>query len=154
MKNNFCEDIIKNKKNIFVLAPMADVTDQVFREMISKYSRPAGPDIFWTEFVSADGLNSKGKKNLLQDLVFNKKKEYPILAQIFSSKSKNILNTINLIHKLGFNGVDINMGCPDKSIEKQGAGSAHIKNPKLAQEVILSAMEGAKKEGKTVFPDL
>ncbi len=141
MKNNFCEDIIKNKKNIFVLAPMADVTDQVFREMISKYSRPAGPDIFWTEFVSADGLNSKGKKNLLQDLVFNKKKEYPILAQIFSSKSENILNTINLIHKLGFNGVDINMGCPDKSIEKQLSGSAMIKYPELSNEILFKSRE-------------
>lgn len=101
-QKNFLKDLelkIKKKKPIVVLAPMADVTDQVFREIIVKYSRPHGPDIFWTEFVSADGLNSLGKKNLLKDLVFNKKKEYPILAQIFSSKKENILKAIKLVHK-------------------------------------------------------
>jgi len=51
---------------------------------------------------------------------------------------------------LGFDGIDINMGCPDKGVEKQGSGSAHIKNPKLAQEVILAAMRGAKKDGKNL----
>lgn len=139
---NFIENL-KNKsfknKTILALAPMADVTDQVFRKMIVKYSSPAGPDIFWTEFVSADGLNSPGKDALLHDFVFDKKKEYPILAQIFSSKKENILNAIKLVHKLGFSGVDINMGCPDKSIEKQLSGSAMIKHPELSREILFAS---------------
>lgn len=139
---NFLEDL-KNKKKknkpIVVLAPMADVTDEVFRALIAKYSLPYGPDIFWTEFVSADGLNHKdAKKKLVLDLKFSKK-EKPILAQIFSSKKDNILKAINLVHKLGFDGIDLNMGCPDKSIEKQLSGSAMMKHPELSREIISSA---------------
>lgn len=126
----------KKGKGIIVLAPMADVTDQVFRKMIAKYSLPHGPDIFWTEFVSADGLASPGREVLKKDLIFDKKLEYPILAQIFGSKKENIIKAIELVHELGFTGVDINMGCPDRSIEKQNSGAAMIKHPTLAREVL------------------
>lgn len=130
----------------FALAPMADVTDSAFRQIIAKYSRHGkpggGPDVFWTEFVSADGLCSSGRDILLRDLAFNAH-EHPIVAQIFGSHPEHMLKTAELIHSLGFDGIDINMGCPDKSIEKQGAGAAHIKNPKLAQEIIRATMAGA-----------
>jgi len=134
------------KKPFFVLAPMADVTDAAFRQMIAKYSRHGeeggGPDVFWTEFVSADGLCSQGREVLLRDLAFSDL-EHPIVAQIFGSHPEHMRQAAALIRELGFDGIDINMGCPDKSIEKQGAGSAHIKDPKLAQEVIRAVMEGA-----------
>ena len=134
------------KKPFFVLAPMADVTDAAFRQMIAKYSRHGeeggGPDVFWTEFVSADGLCSPGREVLLRDLAFSER-EHPIVAQIFGSHPEHMRQTAVLIKELGFDGIDINMGCPDKSIEKQGAGAAHIKDPKLAQEVIRAVMEGA-----------
>lgn len=133
-------------KPFFVLAPMADVTDCAFRQMIAKYSRHGeaggGPDVFWTEFVSADGLCSPGREVLKRDLAFTER-EHPIVAQIFGSNPDHMRETAKLIKSLGFDGIDINMGCPDKSIEKQGAGSAHMKNPKLAQEVIRAVMEGA-----------
>lgn len=137
-QKNFLEKLKdKNKKGktVTALAPMADVTDCVFREMIEKYSRPNGPDIFWTEFVSADGLASVGAEHLKIDLKFNKK-ESPILAQIFGSKKENLKTAIDLVYKLGFDGVDINMGCPDKSIEKQGAGAGMVKNPALVREIL------------------
>ncbi|HAT68490.1 MAG TPA: tRNA-dihydrouridine synthase [Candidatus Yonathbacteria bacterium] len=134
------------KKPFFVLAPMADVTDCAFRQMIAKYSRHGeeggGPDVFWTEFVSADGLCSPGREALLRDLEFSDR-EHPIVAQIFGSHPEHMRQTAALIKELGFDGIDINMGCPDKSIEKQGAGAAHIKDPKLAQEIIRAVMEGA-----------
>ncbi|OHA84126.1 MAG: hypothetical protein A2937_02810 [Candidatus Yonathbacteria bacterium RIFCSPLOWO2_01_FULL_47_33b] len=134
------------KKPFFVLAPMADVTDAAFRQMIAKYSRHGepggGPDVFWTEFVSADGLCSQGREVLLRDLAFTER-EHPIVAQIFGSHPEHMRQTAALVKELGFDGIDINMGCPDKSIEKQGAGAAHIKDPKLAQEVIRAVMEGA-----------
>jgi nifR3 family TIM-barrel protein len=114
--------------------------------MIAKYSRHGeeggGPDVFWTEFVSADGLCSPGREVLLRDLAFSER-EHPIVAQIFGSHPEHMRQTATLIRELGFDGIDINMGCPDKSIEKQGAGAAHIKDPKLAQEVIRAVMEGA-----------
>lgn len=134
------------KKPFFTLAPMADVTDTAFRQMIEKYSRHGeiggGPDVFWTEFVSADGLSSPGREVLLRDLAFTER-EHPIVAQIFSSNPDNMFKTAELVKKLGFDGIDINMGCPDKSIEKQGAGAAHIKNFKNSQDVIRATMEGA-----------
>lgn len=134
---NFWKEL---NKPIFVLAPMADVTDCAFRQIIAKYGKP---DVFWTEFVSADGLaHPEARPKLLIDLKFDKN-EHPIVAQIFGSNPDNIREASKLCHELGFDGVDINMGCPDKSVEKQGAGAGMIKNPKLAREIIRAAKEGA-----------
>lgn len=124
---------------------MADVTDASFRRIIAKYSRPAGPAVFWTEFVSADGLvlaPEEGRKKLLADLMYSEA-ERPIVAQFFSGNPDMMRKAARLAKELGFDGVDINMGCPDRSIEKQGAGAAHIKDPKQAKEVIAAAKEGA-----------
>ncbi len=121
------------------LAPMANVTDVAFRKIIAKYGKP---DILWTEFVSADGLQSSGREKLLVDLQHGES-ERPIVAQIFGANPKTIERSAALIAELGFDGIDINMGCPDRAIEKQGAGAALIKNPTLAKEIILAAKEGA-----------
>lgn len=133
----------------FVLAPMADVTDCAFRNIIAKYGKP---DVTWTEFVSADGLvraTPEGKAKLMRDLIYNTKdekgviiNERPIVAQLFSSNPEYMRQAAKIVLDLGFDGIDINMGCPDKSIEKQKCGAAMIKNPKLAQEIILAAKEG------------
>jgi nifR3 family TIM-barrel protein len=129
----------KLKKPAYVLAPMADVTDCAFRHIINKYGKP---DVFWTEFVSADGLaHTKAREKLLIDLKFSAP-EHPIVAQIFGGKPENIKEASKLCRDLGFDGIDINMGCPDKSVEKCAAGAAMIKNPKLAREVIRAAKEG------------
>lgn len=128
------------KQPIFCLAPMADVTDCAFREIIAKYGKP---DVFWTEFVSADGLaHPKAREKLLIDLKYSEA-ERPIVAQIFGSNPDNIREAAKLCNELGFDGIDINMGCPDKSIEKQGAGAGMIKNPELARAIIRAAKEGA-----------
>ncbi len=127
---------------IFVLAPMADVTDCAFRFVIAKYGKP---DVLWTEFVAADGLvraTPEGKKKLLADLKFDKNLEHPIVAQLFGSHPKYMEEACKLVAELGFDGIDLNMGCPDKSIEKQGAGASMIKNPKIAKEIILAAKRG------------
>lgn len=129
------------KKPFFVLAPMANVTDAAFRRIIAKHGKP---DVLWTEFVSANGLMSKGKEKLLVDFWYSEE-ERPIVAQIFSGDPENIKKAATLVEELGFDGVDLNMGCPDRDVEKTGAGAAHIKNPSLAQEVIYAAMEGVSK---------
>ncbi len=134
-------------KPILALAPLADVTDAAFRRLIAKYSKVEGgvPYVTWTEFVSADGLAlapEEGRKKLMADLIYSEG-ERPIVAQFFTSTPKHMEMAAALARELGFDGVDINMGCPDKSIEKQGAGAAHIKNPGLAQEVIAAAKLGA-----------
>ncbi len=135
------EKILKGE-TITVVAPMADVTDIAFRTMIAKYSKPHGPDVMWTEFVSANGLCSPGREVLKRDLEFTEI-ERPIVAQLFTSDPDNMREAAKLCKELGFDGIDINMGCPDKGIEKQGAGAAHMKDWRRAQEVIRAAQEGA-----------
>lgn len=125
------------------MAPMKDVTDPAFRQLVA---RRGAPDVFWTEFVSADGLyhtreikKMKDEENpLMRDLAFGTG-ERPIVAQIFSSKPEMITYATKLAAELGFDGVDINMGCPDRAVEKQGCGAALLKNPKLAQEIVRAA---------------
>lgn len=134
-------------KPFFVLAPLANVTDAAFRRMIAKYSKPGGPDVMWTEFVSADGLcfaDEEGRKKLLLDLLYSEA-ERPIVAQFFTSNPAAMEKAAALAQELGFDGVDINMGCPDKSIEKQGAGAKLITHPDVAREVIRAAKRGAPK---------
>ncbi len=139
-------------KPIIVLAPLANVTDAPFRRMIAKYSKHirkngslGGPDVMWTEFVSADGLmraTPEGKAKLMADLIYTEE-ERPIVAQLFSSNPQHMEAAARLCAELGFDGIDINMGCPDKTIEKQGCGSAMIKNPTLAAEIIRATKRGA-----------
>ncbi len=136
MKSNFWKSL---PVPFFALAPMADVTDAAFRRIIAKYGKP---DVFWTEFVSADGLCSPGRAVLMRDLEFTKA-EKPIVAQLFGSHPDKMREAAALCQKLGFDGIDINMGCPDRSIEKQGAGAAMMKTPKKAREIIRAAKEGA-----------
>lgn len=142
-------------KPFFVLAPLANVTDAAFRRIIAKYSksfdhsqdlRPA-PFVMYTEFVSADGLclaGEEGKLKLMRDLLFSEA-ERPIVAQFFTSNPVHMEKVAALAQKLGFDGVDINMGCPDRTIEKQGAGAKLILNPERAQELVAAAKRGASK---------
>ncbi len=118
---------------------MANVTDAAFRKMFIECTPP---DVFWTEFVSVEALLSRGKKAVLPDLWFDKL-EHPIVAQIFGAKPEQFETVGKMLREMGFDGVDVNMGCPDKSVEKQGAGAALIKNPELAKQIIRALKKGA-----------
>src|SRR3990167_4670309 len=103
------------QKPILALAPLADVTDAAFRRIIAKYGKP---DVSFTEFTSADGLCSpKGREALMHNLWYEEC-ERPIVAQLFSGKPEKMFEAAKLVRELGFDGLDINMGCPDRSIEK------------------------------------
>lgn len=142
----------KLPKPIIALAPLANVTDASFRRVIAEHSSHVrkdgtigGPDVFWTEFVSADGLmraSEEGRQKLLADLLYTEK-ERPIIAQLFSSNPHHMEKAAVLCKELGFDGIDINMGCPDRTVERQGAGAALIKNPLYAVEVLRAAKRGA-----------
>lgn len=137
----------KLEKPFFVLAPMVNVTDTVFRQIIVEHSRP---DALWTEFVSCDGLCSpRGRAAVLRGLQFTQQ-ERPLVAQIFGAKPENFYTTAKLLAELGFDGIDINMGCPDKAIMKQGTGAALIMNPTLAKEIIAATQEGVSDAGETL----
>lgn len=131
----------------FCVAPMADVTDAPLRRLIAKYSKAADAAKFvtWTEFVAADGLvraTEEGKAKLMADLMYTEE-ERPIVAQLFTSNSEHMEYAARLCAELGYDGIDINMGCPDRAIEKQGCGSAMIKTPDVARAIIAAAKKGA-----------
>jgi tRNA-dihydrouridine synthase len=153
--SNFWLDLYKKKKElnepIICLAPMADVTDYVFRNLIVEKSGKLGEgcshlDVLWTEFVSVNGLtNTKGREALIKDLRFNKENERPIVAQIFGEDPSKFSEITKLCEDLGFDGIDINMGCPDKNVLGQKAGSYLINTPEIAKQIVENTKIGASK---------
>ncbi len=140
----------KLNKPFFCLAPMSDVTDIAFRHIIAKYSKNRENKdkvVFWTEFVAADGLANKLAKKKLSHLLVFSNSERPIVAQVFGANEENMKKACQYVASLGFDGIDINMGCPDKSVVAQGAGACMIKTPALARKIIRAAHEGIKAAG-------
>ena len=137
-------------KPFFVLAPMDDVTDTVFRQMVAS---TAPPDLFFTEFVNVDGLMSAGREHLLKKLRFVPT-EGKVIVQLWGLHPENfravagqiadgtIARELGLPDGINFAGVDLNMGCPAKSEVKSGACAALIKNRPLAKEIIDATREG------------
>lgn len=117
---------------------MADVTDVPFRTIVARCGRP---DLFYTEFVSAHGLASAGRDRLIKDLALTQG-DHPIIAQFFGTNPEHLYAAGVLAGELGFDGVDINMGCPDRGIMKQGAGISLCRTPALAIELIQALREG------------
>jgi len=130
--------MIQQKEPFFILAPMDDVTDTVFRQIIADCAKP---DLFFTEFVNVDGLQSKGRPRLLHKIALNEK-EKPVVAQIWGKVPANYEKTASELVDMGFAGIDINMGCPDKTIVKNGCCSALINNRELAIAIIAAVKRG------------
>jgi len=141
----------KLKRPIVGLAPMDGVTDAPMRYITAKYGRP---DVMFTEFVSADGLKRvtggnklslASRNSLLRHLRFDES-ERPVVAQLFGGEPESFFEVAKLIVKMGFDGVDINMGCPAKKVAGRGEGAGLIKNHELAGEIIAAVKKGV--EGK------
>ena len=131
---NIWKQLKSSKQPFYVLAPMDDVTDTVFRQIVAKHA-PA--DLMMTEFANADGYCSPGKQAISSRLKYEPT-EGPVIAQIWGIDPKNYLMMAKDIKAMGFAGIDINMGCPVKDMIKKGACSAMIQNPSLAAEVIAA----------------
>lgn len=129
----------KLTKPFFVLAPMDDVTDTVFRQVIADC---APPDLYFTEFVNVDGLQSPGREKLIHKLAFSAKEQL-LIAQIWGKIPENYYKTTLELKKMGFAGVDINMGCPDKAVLKNGCCAALADNRELAGEIIDAVKRAA-----------
>ena len=146
MKSEFWKEIIEStgeengqKLPFFSLAPMEAVTDVVFRHVVSKAARP---DIYYTEFTNSSSFASpKGIHSTRGRLTFTPD-EQPIIAQIWGSRPADIKFMCEKLPELGYQAIDINMGCPDKAVIKSGGGSDLIRNPDLAKEIIESAKTG------------
>ncbi len=124
---------------ISVSAPMAGVTDAVFRKILAQIGKP---DVIFTEMISLAGIKAKGEESF-KDIMQFSDDERPIVFQFFGSTPEEFALCGILARKYGANGIDINTGCPDSGVEKQGAGASIIKSPSLAKEIIASAKESA-----------
>lgn len=134
--NSFWQDL---PRPFFILAPMEAVTDVVFRHVVASAGRP---DIFFTEFTNASSYCSpKGIHSTRGRLAFTED-EQPMVAQIWGTKPEEFSQMAKGLREMGYKGIDINMGCPDKSVVKGGAGSGLIRTPELATELIRAAKEG------------
>ena len=118
----------------FVLAPMEAVTDVVFRHVVE---RAGAPDVFFTEFANATGWVHAGDRAIAGRLI-KTDDEYPLVAQIWGGEPGDMEQFAQHCTRLGFAGIDINMGCPAKSAIKSG-GAALIRNPDVAVAAIAAA---------------
>jgi tRNA-dihydrouridine synthase len=141
------------KTPAFTLAPMEDVTDTVFRYLVMRLASPKYLRMVMTEFLSVDGfLHDVGRENVKHRLFIHpneeailKEKDVKIVAQIWGTDPENFFKVAEILsNEYNFDGVDINMGCPMKKIIKNGACSALILNPSLAQEIVQATQEGSK----------
>ncbi|NCO12664.1 MAG: hypothetical protein COZ34_04020 [Candidatus Pacebacteria bacterium CG_4_10_14_3_um_filter_34_15] len=127
----------KLKKPIFGLSPMDGVTDHPYRFIQKKYGKPA---VIYTEFTNVEGL-CHGAATLLKDFIYDETQR-PIVAQIYGKTPEYFRQTAVIVSQLGFDGIDINMGCPAKSVDHSGSGAALIQTPALAQEIIKATKLG------------
>ncbi len=138
-------------KHIYALAPMEDVTDTVFRELVLNEASSNNLNVLFSEFLSTDGFcHPIGKDKVIHRLKINeseirlvRKRNAKLVAQIWGTDPEKFYKTAQYIQNYTqFDGIDINMGCPQKNIIKKGACSALINNPALAKEIILATIEG------------
>ncbi len=124
---------------IFILAPMEDVTDTVLRQVIARCGKPA---VFFTEFTNVEGMFSKGERHVTQRLQYTEA-ERPLVAQIWGTRPENFFKAAKKLIDMGFDGIDLNMGCPASGVMQKGACSGLINNRPLAKEIMDATKEGA-----------
>lgn len=130
-------ELLNQNQPIIGASPMDGITDEVFRLVQINFSRP---DIMFTEFVSAEGL-SRGGVKLYEQLLYSNV-ERPIVAQLFGKDPESFYKSAIVVCELGFDGVDINMGCPAKTVTQNGSGAALIGKPELASKIIKAVKKG------------
>ncbi|MCM3706929.1 MULTISPECIES: tRNA dihydrouridine synthase [Cytobacillus] len=136
MKENFWLEL---PRPFFILAPMEEVTDVVFRHVVSEAARP---DVFFTEFTNSDSYcHPDGIKSVRGRLTFTED-EQPIVAHIWGDKPEFFRQMSIGMAEMGFKGIDINMGCPVPNVTQNGKGSGLIRRPELAAELIQAAKAG------------
>ncbi|PTF70037.1 tRNA-dihydrouridine synthase [Staphylococcus chromogenes] len=136
MKTNFWREL---PRPFFILAPMEDVTDIVFRHVVSEAARP---DVFFTEFTNTDSYcHPNGRQSVRCRLTFSED-EQPIVAHIWGDKPQHFREMSIGMAEMGFSGIDLNMGCPVDNVVKNGKGSGLILRPETAAEIIQAAKAG------------
>ncbi len=127
-------------KPFFVLAPMDEVTDIAFRQIVV---RAAAPDVLFTEFVATDGLQSAGRERTLERLRIETSLDRPLVAQIWGANPDNFYTSAKEIAAMGFSGIDINFGCPERGIVARGCCGGMIGRYDAAAAIIEATKRGA-----------
>lgn len=136
MKENFWSEL---PRPFFILAPMEDVTDIVFRHVVSEAARP---DVFFTEFTNTESFcHPEGIHSVRGRLTFSED-EQPMVAHIWGDKPEQFRETSIQLAKMGFKGIDLNMGCPVANVAKKGKGSGLTLRPDVAAEIIQATKAG------------
>ncbi|HHP7502892.1 TPA: tRNA dihydrouridine synthase [Staphylococcus aureus] len=136
MKENFWSEL---PRPFFILAPMEDVTDIVFRHVVSEAARP---DVFFTEFTNTESFcHPEGIHSVRGRLTFSED-EQPMVAHIWGDKPDQFRESSIQLAKMGFKGIDLNMGCPVANVAKKGKGSGLILRPDVAAEIIQATKAG------------
>ncbi len=135
---NFWQKLYKKGQPILALAPMAGITDSAFREL----SRSLGADVVYTEMISADGLHYDSKKTL--EMLKFTKKEKPIVVQLFGKRPEMFVKAAAICEQLGFDGIDINFGCPAKKVTAHGGGVTLMRDLPKCREIIEAVLKGSK----------
>ena len=136
MANNFWRDL---PRPFFILAPMEDVTDVVFRHVVSEAGRP---DVFFTEFTNTESYcHPEGIYSVRGRLTFTED-EQPMVAHIWGDKPDNFREMSIGMAEMGYKGIDLNMGCPVPNVASKGKGSGLILRPEVAAEIIQAAKAG------------
>ena len=136
MKENFWLEL---PRPFFVLAPMEDVTDVVFRHVVSEAGRP---DVFFTEFTNTESFcHPEGIHSVRGRLTFTED-EQPMVAHIWGDKPEHFREMSIGMAEMGFKGIDLNMGCPVANVATKGKGSGLIQRPEIAAEIIQAAKAG------------
>lgn len=133
-------------KPFLALAPLEGVADTAFRRVVAECAKP---DVFFTEFTSADGFCSPGKEHVMQNLLYTPA-ETPLVAQLWGNNPVTLKEAAKEIARMGFAGIDLNTGCPDRTVVKNGSGSGLIKTPDLAAQAIQAMKEGVSESGHDV----
>jgi tRNA-dihydrouridine synthase len=135
-EHNFWLDL---PKPFFILAPMEDVTDVVFRHVVSEAAKP---DVFFTEFTNTESYcHPKGRDSVRGRLMFTED-EQPIVAHIWGNKPAYFAQMSKDMNKRGFRGIDLNMGCPVQNVASNGKGAGLIRHAELAAEIIQASKAG------------
>jgi tRNA-dihydrouridine synthase len=139
---NFWQDLKtkkvgEDKSGIIALSPMDGLTDYPFRKVVATHGKP---DVMYTEFVCVDEI-FHSKKDVISEFIYDDIQR-PIVAQVFGISPDLFYIAAQLVCELGFDGIDINMGCPSKNVSQRGAGAGLIKNPQLAAEIIEATKKG------------
>lgn len=128
---------------VILCPPMDGITDSAFRELIADMG---GSSALYCEFINVKGLIFQNPKTLFE-LKYTEKQR-PIIAQLFGNNPEDFYEASKMVVKMGFDSIDVNMGCPAHKVASKGGGCALMGNTENAAEIVRQTIKGANEAAK------